>query len=391
MRSCVRVIGIVFVKEWLDALRDRRALLVVTLVSVCAGPLLLLMLANMLAGFEARAERRIVLAWGMEHAPSLANHLLRESVRIEPAPADYAGALRTGRLADPVLLVPQDFERRLAAGETATLTIVSDTSNARAQAGVARLKRWLGTFENGRETLALALRGIDSGTDALTIEEHDLASPLAQSARVFAMLPYFLLLAALYGVWGAALDVTVGERERGALDTLRLSPAGGLGLAIGKWLAVSAVGVLIVALATASFVSARAVMPGETLRAMFAFGSAEAACCLALLVPLVMLFAALLMAVGVRARTLREAQASATGVMLLATLLPLFVQIGEGTADWHARAPVIAQHTLVQVLLRGDPLTVMQVAVAGMFCLAATLAALHPVCLAMSRPVRPER
>ena len=57
---------IVYAKEVIDALRDRRTLLVVLLSSVLLGPLVLVALSGLVASLEARAEKREVFVAGLE-------------------------------------------------------------------------------------------------------------------------------------------------------------------------------------------------------------------------------------------------------------------------------------------------------------------------------------
>src|SRR5690606_19263627 len=116
MRALFHIVGVVFFKELADILRDRRALLTVGLVSILSGPVLLLMLAGRLSWIEAHAARRIMLVEGMEHAPTLQNYLERETIRLELPPSGYIEDLKLGRLPDPVVVVPADFEQTLAAG-----------------------------------------------------------------------------------------------------------------------------------------------------------------------------------------------------------------------------------------------------------------------------------
>ena len=63
----------VFRKELVDALRDRRTLLMVFLSSVAMGPLSLVLLSTLVSGMEKRAEEREVTVQGMAYAPSLRN------------------------------------------------------------------------------------------------------------------------------------------------------------------------------------------------------------------------------------------------------------------------------------------------------------------------------
>ena len=61
------------------------------------------------------------------------------------------------------------------------------------------------------------------------------------------------------------------------------------------------------------------------------------------------------MAVAIRCRTFKEAQASATIVLLAASLLPLVnvFNLG-GEAPWHLWVPALAQNTLMTRVLKGE-------------------------------------
>ena len=96
----------VFVKELRDALRDRRTLLAVLLSAVLLGPVLLVALSALVAGREEGAERRELLAIGIDAAPTLRNHFERLPWTIQPPPADYEQQLADGRLGDAVLVLP---------------------------------------------------------------------------------------------------------------------------------------------------------------------------------------------------------------------------------------------------------------------------------------------
>ena len=63
-----------------------------------AGPAVLVAVSGLLASFEARAERREVVAVGLEHAPELRNFLLRQSMHLRDAPHDHETALRRSKL-----------------------------------------------------------------------------------------------------------------------------------------------------------------------------------------------------------------------------------------------------------------------------------------------------
>ena len=355
----------VFRKELLDALRDRRTLVAVLLSSVAMGPLVLVLISALVSGIEKRAEAREVVAVGIEHAPSLRNFLERQTYAVREAPQGYEQLLRDSKLGDPVLVIPENFEQELAVGRAPVVELISSSANTRAQGSVGRVLQLLRGFNREQATLQLAVRGVaPDSLESLRIEERDLANPATRAAQLAFMVPFFVLMAVLYGALNAALDTTAGERERGSLEPLMMNPATPMALAMGKWGAVASVGMLIAVLSCFSFLPGQWLLRSETLSAMFQFGLREAGAFLLLLLPLAGALAALLMAVAIRCRTFKEAQSNATIVVLLVSLVPMigfFNQSGE--APWHLWVPALAQMTLMGRVLKGEALGVPDVAV----------------------------
>jgi len=368
----------VYLKELVDALRDRRTLMMVLLSSVALGPLSLVLISNLVSGFEKRAEAREVWVLGIEHAPTLRNFLERQSASIKTAPADYERQLRDSKLGDPVLVVPADFEAQLARAEPPVLELVSSSSNQRAQAGTGRVSRLLRGFNAEQAQLRLVMRGVSPALlQATQVEDRDVADRGARAAQLMAMVPYFVLMAVLYGALNAALDTTAGERERGSLEPLLMNPMTPMSLVLGKWGAVASVGLLIAVLSCLSFLPGQWLLRSETLSAMFRFGFGEAALFVGLLLPVAAALAALLMAIAIRCKSFKEAQANATLVMLSVSMLPLVTVFNqEGTAPWHLWVPALAQTTLMTNVLKGEVLTPGDVAVASAGCLALALVSL---------------
>ena len=349
---------IVYLKELKDALRDRRTLLVVLLSSVAIGPLVLLAVSALVAGIEKRAEARVVVVQGMAQAPTLRNFLERQTYTVRDAPADWEQQLKDSKLGDPVLVVPRDFEADLARGEAPVVEVVGSSGNQRAQTAMGGLLRLLRGFNQEQATLRLAMRGVAaSALEAMHVEERDLADAGARAAQLGTLVPYFVLMAVLYGALNAALDTTAGERERGSLEPLLMNPAPRGALVLGKWGAVASVGMLIAVLSCLSFLPAQWLLRSETLAAMFRYGPGEALAFIGLLIPIAGALAAVLMAIAIRCKTAKEAQANATVVLLGVSLLPLMTLFNqEGTAPWHLWVPAVAQTTLMGRVLKGEAL-----------------------------------
>ncbi len=368
----------VYLKELVDALRDRRTLMMVLLGSVALGPLVLMLMSQLVGGMERRAEQRQVLVQGMEHAPSLRNYIERQTYTLVAAPDDFEARLKDSRLGDPVLVVPADFEQRLAAGEAPVLEVLLSSGNQRARAGSGTLVQLLRSFNQEQATLRVALAGVAPGLlEAVRVQERDLADPASRAAQFALMVPFFVLMAVMYGALNAALDTTAGERERGSLEPLLMNPAPRMALVLGKWGAVATVGMLIAVLSAFSFLPGQWLLRSEALSALFRFSVGDALAFVTLLLPLAGALAALLMALAIRCRSFKEAQASTTVLVLAVSMAPLVGWLSpEGSASWHLWVPGLAQTTLMGQVLRGEALASADLARTAVVCALLAVAAL---------------
>jgi sodium transport system permease protein len=147
-----------------------------------------------------------------------------------------------------------------------------------------------------------------------------------------------------------------------------MNPATPVQLTLGKWAAVASVAMLIAALSCLSFIPAQWLVKSESVSAMFQYGLGEAGRFLTILLPLAGALAALLMAVAIRCKSFKEAQANAAVVLFAVSLTPLFSMFSQsGEEPWHLWVPALGQTVLMARVLRGeaspvgDPLTALVV------------------------------
>ena len=368
----------VFVKELKDALRDRRTLMAVFVSSIAMGPLMLVALSTLVGKFEKRAEAREIVAIGLDAAPTLRNYIERQTFTIKRAPADWEAQLKDSKLGDPVVIVPADFEDALAHGQAPRVQLVYSSANQRAQGGVAVIGRLLQGFDQEQASLRLVARGVAPGVMSVSrIDEHDIADTAARAAQMTGVVPIFVLMAVLYGSVNAAMDTTAGERERGSLEPLLATPASRGALVVGKWGAAFALGLLIAVLSCMSFLPAQSLLRSESLSAMFRFGWAEAAWFITVLAPFAAALSALMMAVAIRCKTVKEAQANNVVLTMAVSLTPmigLFNQ--EGESPWNLWVPPLAQSALMNRVLKNVPISPLDFAPGVVVCSAVTALAL---------------
>jgi sodium transport system permease protein len=308
----------------------------------------------------------------------LQNFLERQTWVVREAPADFEAMLRASKLGDPVVLLPTDFESAIERGEAPVVEVVSDSANRQSSSALSRVLQLLNGFNRERAGLTLATRGVSGAVlESMQVQERDLASSQTRAAQLTSILPIFVVMAVLYGALNAAMDTTAGERERGSLEPLVMNPAHALALVLGKWGAVASVGMLVALLNCLSFLPAQWLLRSDTLQAMFQFGAREVMLFVLLLLPFAAALSALLMAISIVCKSVKEAQASATVLVLGISLLPLMNMLNQsGEAPWHLWVPALAQNTLMTRVLKGEDLTLLQFAVPFLVCVVLTVAGL---------------
>jgi sodium transport system permease protein len=279
---------------------------------------------------------------------------------ILPAPADYEAKIRAGEI-DVVLVIDAKFESDVAAGRAATVRLVYDRSRDRARAAIDAAEALLRAHSRQWGTQRLVLRGIaPQVAQPLEVEAIDLATPQQSGALILFLVAYYGLFAALMGGMAGALDATAGERERGSLEPLLATPLEPLQLVTGKWLAIGGFDALVVLLTLTGFYMTLNFAPLPAIGVPFLFGATELLRFLLVLAPLVALLPAALLYVGMRGRSLKEAQANVSVLLFAVSMLPviqLFLQKKEPA--WLLWVPISAQYTLLSRALRGEAIPVL--------------------------------
>jgi sodium transport system permease protein len=350
-------------KEMIDTFRDRRTMLVTLLSAAIAGPIFIVLIFNMIAGQADRARELKLAALGLDQAPALVAFLERQQVELKPAPADYEARIKAGEL-DVVLLVDEKFAADVAEGKAGTVRLVADRSRDRAQASIRQAENLLRAYNRQWGSQRLLLRGVAPTVgNPLVIEDVDLATPQQSGSIILFLVAYYALFAAVMGGMAVALDTTAGERERQSLEPLLMTPARPVELALGKWLAVAGFNAVVVATTLAGFYLTLSFAPLPAVGVPFLFGLRELGRFLLVLIPMILLLPAVLLFVGSRARTFKEAQANISVLLFVVSMIPviqLFLQRKE--PEWLVLVPVSGQYSLLSLALRGEAISVAQLA-----------------------------
>src|SRR5882762_4472785 len=145
-----RNIGIVYRKELLDSLRDRRTVISMIVVPLLLMPLLTIGLLVVLIKQvgQAREEVPKVMILGGEDSPKVRTELEKlEGVQIVPQKPDYAEEISSKQIRAAVE-IPSGFDAKLTAGEPMSVRIYMYQGELKSGFGAERLQEF---FRNLRD------------------------------------------------------------------------------------------------------------------------------------------------------------------------------------------------------------------------------------------------
>ncbi|HET6982159.1 MAG TPA: ABC transporter permease subunit/CPBP intramembrane protease [Myxococcaceae bacterium] len=317
----------IFRKDLVETLRDRRTVVMAFVVPALIYPLLFTLLGSVASDKRGELERtRVrVAAWGP--VPSSALRAVEQQARADivdrreqppPNPESEARALVSSKKVHVVLLTPAG-----AAGASVPIRVLSDSTDVDSDAMERRVSRAL--TDHDAELLRQRMTALGQDAAAakpLDVHEEDLADAARRGASLAAtLLPYLLLVLVATSGFYAALDLTAGEKERGTLQTLLTAPVRSVEIVAGKYLAVLALtlAATVCNLGSIALTLSRATAAIDRA-ARFSLGLSSAAAIFFTVLPAALLIVAILMAVGVLARSYREGQSYLMPILILVIL-----------------------------------------------------------------------
>ncbi len=349
--------AIVFVKEVVENLRDRKTVINALVMGPLLGPIFFafmmgFIINKQLEGAEKPLEVPVI---GAERAPNLVGWLRGQGVVVQPAVADPSAAVRD-RKAQVVLIVPALYPDTWRKGQTSQLEMVFDSSDQDSRGPVARLSGLLQGYGRQQAALRVSARGMNPALmQPVAVAERDLASRQQRAGQLLSFLPYLLVLGAFLGGMYLAIDTTAGERERQSLEPLLANPATRAQIVLGKLGATFSFAMVSMLLSLIAFAFAFRYIPLEKLGMVVDFGPSLIVRAGLLMVPLVMCFAALQTIVAAYAKSYREAQTYLSLLMLLPMIPSVILMINPMKSElWMAAVPLLSQNVLIMSLARGE-------------------------------------
>ncbi len=357
----LRRIWIVIRKETIDNLRDRRSV-GNALFTVLLNPLLYIVLFGFLnRTFSEQIDRPLELyVSGAQHAPNLIQYLDQNNVDIREAPEDAETAVRRGDL-DVVLVIPEDFGEKFAAGEPAQVQLLVDDSSQSGSVPISRAQSLISQYSSQIGNLRLLARGISPAiTAAVPVERVNLAPQQSEggASMILNLLPVVMMTAAFYGGFYLAVDTTAGERERKSLEPLLLNPVPRWEFLLGKFLAVFAFTLMATFLATGFFLLLLSVPQIQNFTSIrLNIGWDVILTAIGLMIPVAFMAVALQMLVASYARSVKEATTYASLIAIAGFMPSVFLSVLPiRPQPWTYLIPTVGQLYFITDVARGLPL-----------------------------------
>ena len=338
-----RTIFTIYGKELRDTLRDRRTLISMIAIPTVVMPLLLIGAGKAAATLvtKARAEIPRVMVIGGADSPGIRAALEKSGkFRVEDAQPDWRAQISDKRLRAAVE-IPPGFEQALAAGAAPAVTLYDYQGELKSGLAAEQLEDFFVGVRTKATTAFLAARGLPPTlARPFEIRQKNVAPPEKVGGNlVGGVVPYFIIMLCLIGSIYPAMDLTAGEKERGTLETLLCSPAARTDLVLGKFLMVltgafAAVVFSLVSLGATLMVVGSALGAGALARngggpALPAIDPLGILGVLAIVLPVAVLFSAVVFSVSLFAKSQKEAQTYLTPI-LLAVIVPSGVALLPG-------------------------------------------------------------
>ncbi len=319
----LRTVLVIFRKELLDMLRDRRTLIAMLGIPIVLYPALFIF------GSQAALMQRDRLTESLsrvavvaEDPVLLTNWLSKNSKLFVCESSDPEQDLSNGRI-HAIINVTGDLARRLREGKATEITIQYDATDTASQEAVKRL---LETFED-REAALLKTRLEDAGipadyVDPLQVKRENMA-PRTRTTKIVlgSLMPPLMILMLGVGAFYPAIDLTAGEKERGTFETLLSTPTSSYEILSGKFLTVFVVAMLTgltnLTSMVATFAFQLAQLQGDMGAFEFRLPASSVILIVLALIPLAFFISAVMMSIAVLARSFREGQSLLTPFLLI--------------------------------------------------------------------------
>lgn len=328
----------IFRKELLDTLRDRRTLMTMLVIPILVFPITLNIFVEVSKSYEESANTKtmkIGIVGDQNHRfttqlKQIPNQVGPKKIMVFKDSSTLKKAIESDQIQLGLVVPPNEVDLRKTQ-QTVTLTWLLDASEVGRSERAQQYGASLQAFADAERLQTLGLR--PEQIKPLSINTINCASDKKMVGQIAGgFLPYIFIAFGFIGCMYPAIDLFTGEKERGTLETLLTVPVSRWKILIGKMLVVVSSGMLAATCALIGlFISIEFLDLAANKELLDVIHSvltpAFILSMFALLLPLVIFFAGLMIPIAIYAKSFKEAQSIITPlniVMVLPAMIGFF-------------------------------------------------------------------
>ncbi|MCW8107768.1 ABC transporter permease [Alteromonas ponticola] len=333
---------LVFLKEIKELVRDKKTLFFMIALPMIVFPLIIGGVAwfSGKALQEAQTKTLSYSIVGGQLAPEVTQHLDSENgfeLVSMPAESNFKEWIKAEK-ADFVIVIPDNYGANPL--ETGQIKIQVYLNDANLNMVEDRLNAIVGKIADQNQQFAFDELGLNEAQQQalihpIVLEKVDIADKRESiGQKIGGFIPYFIFILCLQGAMIPATDLGAGEKERGTLETLLISPIERHKLVLGKFITIGFAGVVsalvtVVSMAVWGIVLSQGMAIELVADFMGSISIIDFILMFLMLVPVVAIFAAVLLSLSIYARTFKEAQGYMTPLVMI-VIVPVVLSMLPG-------------------------------------------------------------
>ncbi|MFD2164765.1 ABC transporter permease [Thalassotalea euphylliae] len=340
-------------KEFKEAFRDKRALMVAFSMSLLAPIVIIAMSKTMI---KEMVEKPAVYASieGAQYAPKLMKAFRDDNILpLEEADESAKPIWEKRNIA---ISIPETYGEDMVAGKVINVVLNADYSDKATLAPLRRVKDVVRDHARSIGYKRLVMRGIDVRIlQPIKLVEQDRAQPSGNAMMISLMLGLYLLMGAFMSGLSVAIDSSAGERERNVLEMLLCQPVSTIKIVLAKLTCASSISVISIVLMLAVTSASIGFVDLTKVGMTFSIDAFTFVTLLLLLIPICIVAAALQLFVAFQAKSFKEAQSTVTMLIMVPAFVPFVLMFIDNRPLWLDWIPVAGQSIIMEDLFKGLP------------------------------------
>lgn len=338
-------------KEYKEAFRDKRALMVALMMAILA-PVGIVLISKITIDKFVEQPPVYVKFSGAEYAPKLMAHFAGENLlSFVDVPESDKHIWDKRNIS---MTIPKDYAKEMAEGKPIKLFLQADFSDKAVQPPIRRINDAVREVSMTIGFKRLQLRGVDTRLlNPIKLVEQDIAEPDASFMVISMMLGLYLMLAAFITGISVAIDSSAGERERNVLEMLLCQPVSTFKIVLAKLVSaatVAFIGVILLLVLTSISVG---FVDLTKVGATFSLDAFTLITLILLLLPICFFASACQLFVAFQTKSFKEAQSTVGMLIGIPAFIPFVVSMMDDRPPWLDWLPISGQSLIIENLLKG--------------------------------------